>query len=112
MSDKCEVCKSYTSRCILTGGRWMCPGCLVDELAALRAELGRVRDRPTCPVDVVREGGWWLGAARNYIKRSVPHGEHVTWGSGEPLAVTVRQVEEIAAEAVAADRAALAEGVK
>jgi hypothetical protein len=57
-------------------------------------------------LDVLREGGEWLGAARNWIKWNAHNGSDVTWGSDAVLIphLTVQQVEEVAAVAVATDR--------
>jgi len=48
-------------------------------------------------------GGEWLGAARSWLQRRKHNGSHVTWGSNEELhpPMTVKEVEEIAAEAAA-----------
>lgn len=60
----------------------------------------------TDPHDLLRKGGEWLGAARNWIKWNCHNGDRVTWGSTDLLSpvLTVRDVEELAARAVAADR--------
>jgi hypothetical protein len=57
------------------------------------------------PGERLRMGGPWLGDARNWLKCHTRNGERVTWGSEEALEppLTVRQVEEIAAVAVAAE---------
>ena len=56
--------------------------------------------------EVRKAGGDWIGAARNWLQWHTRNGEHVTWGSEDVLEppMTVRQVEDIAACAVAADR--------
>jgi len=58
--------------------------------------------------DPLTEGGPWLGAARSSIqrKRCWGNGERVTWGSNDVIdpPLTVREVENIAADAVRADR--------
>jgi len=53
--------------------------------------------------EILREGGSWLGAARTRLQ-SHGNGDRVTWGSDDVIQppLTVRQVEEIVAEAVAA----------
>ena len=58
------------------------------------------------PCAVQREGGPWLAAVRNRIQTMFRNGETVAWGSGEvpDPHPTVRQMEELAAHAVAADR--------
>lgn len=64
------------------------------------------RDEMTMPCDLLREGGPWLGAARRWLKRRGGNGERVIWGSDEEVLphMTVRDVEEVASEAVHADR--------
>jgi len=56
--------------------------------------------------DMLKEGGDWLGAARQWIQWNCNNGSTVTWGSNEQLSsrqgFTPAVVEEIAAEAVAA----------
>jgi hypothetical protein len=49
--------------------------------------------------EYTKNGGEWLGAARNWVKWNCRNGEHVTWGSNDVLepALTIRQVEEMAA---------------
>lgn len=54
-----------------------------------------------------KHGGAWLGAVRNWIQwHCGPAGSHCTWGSNEVVKsnVTVREIEEIGAEAVESDR--------
>lgn len=55
---------------------------------------------------LLRQGGVWLGAARERVKQRGGNGCDVTWGSGDRLSppMTIAEVEEIAAIAVAADR--------
>lgn len=56
--------------------------------------------------DVLREGGKWLGEIRNWIQCKKKNGERVIWGSSDVLQppMTVREIEEICATAVAAER--------
>ncbi len=56
--------------------------------------------------EVEREGGPWLGALRTRIQSVFRNGEHVTWGSNDVVshAPTVKELEEMCAWAVAADR--------
>ena len=60
--------------------------------------------------ELLKEGGEWLGAARNWIKWHCINGSHVTWGSREELLphLTVADVEEIASEVAASALADLA----
>ncbi len=58
----------------------------------------------TLAFSILREGGPWLGAARSYLKQHVRGGETCIWSSEERLSLSVRQIEELAAAAVAADR--------
>jgi len=55
---------------------------------------------------LLKLGGEWLGAARGYIqqRKCFGNGETITWGSNEEIRppMTMKQVEELAAEAVAA----------
>lgn len=57
--------------------------------------------------DLMQRSGEWLGAARAWIQRKKLNGSRVTWGSLETLEppMSVRDVEEVAAYATAADRA-------
>lgn len=57
-------------------------------------------DGPT----LLKKGGRWLGAARNYIQWNLPKGDSVTWGSKQHIDITAFQIEELVAAAVAADR--------
>ena len=54
--------------------------------------------------ELKRKGGAWLGAARSWIQWHCVNGENVTWGSNEELrpALTVKDVEDLAAEIAAA----------
>lgn len=51
--------------------------------------------------DLMKEGGKWLAQARDFLQRRVPGGEDLIWGSEEPVRITVRQIEEMAAEVAA-----------
>lgn len=55
------------------------------------------------PHELLGKGGSWLGAARRYLQWNVRGGDTCTWGSGDVLEMTVKQIEELAAHAVAAD---------
>lgn len=60
---------------------------------------------PLTSYDLLRVGGSWLGAARNWMQRNFRNGDTVIWGSDEPLVggtVNPRKIEEVAAVAVAA----------
>jgi hypothetical protein len=54
--------------------------------------------------ELLRKGGDWLGAARSWMQCKKLNGSRVTWGSQEELSpqMTVRDVEEVAAAAAAA----------
>ena len=56
--------------------------------------------------ELLRKGGDWLGEARSWLQRKKLNGSRVTWGSLETLEppMTVRDVEEVAAHAAAAER--------
>ena len=56
--------------------------------------------------DALREGGAWLGSVRSWLQWNKKNGEKVTWGSNEVILphVTVRDIEEIAAVAIATER--------
>lgn len=56
--------------------------------------------------EVLKQGGEWLGEARAWLQCHKLNGERVTWGSQEELqpAMTVRDVETVAAFAAAAER--------
>lgn len=53
--------------------------------------------------ELLRSGGAWLRAARSYLQSNVRGGDRCTWSSYDVLELTVRQIEELAAHAVAAD---------
>lgn len=53
--------------------------------------------------ELLKSGGSWLGAARSYLKCNVLGGDTCTWRSDDVLEMAVRQIEELAAHAVAAD---------
>lgn len=61
---------------------------------------------PETYVQVLKEGGSWIAAVRTAIQTNFKNGERVAWNSNDILepCVTVAQIEEIAARAVAADR--------
>lgn len=53
--------------------------------------------------DVLKRGGSWLAAARSAVQCSAVNGESIKWGSSEAVrGMTMRDVEELAARAVAA----------
>ena len=57
--------------------------------------------------ELMNRSGEWLGAARAWMQRKKLNGSRVTWGSMEILQppVMVREIEEVAAYAAAAERA-------
>lgn len=64
---------------------------------------------PQTAFQVLKQGGDWLGALRARVQRTFHNGETITWGGSDVLrpAATIQQVEELAAVAVATDRARL-----
>ena len=54
-------------------------------------------------LDVLRQGGKWLGMARSWVQSHKLNGDKVTWGSNDVLnpPMTIREVEEVCAYAVA-----------
>jgi hypothetical protein len=52
--------------------------------------------------NLMKKGGKWLGAARSWIQWNIPRGDSVTWGSDETVTVSIRQLEELAADVAAA----------
>lgn len=61
-------------------------------------------EKLTDACEIERLGGPWLAAARGYVQRKARNGNSVTWGSGEAVTLSMRQLEEMCAHAVAADR--------
>lgn len=61
------------------------------------------REAPTGP-ELLRKGGEWLGAARNWLKWHTRNGDQVTWGSHDVIEppFTVAKIEDLAAEVAAA----------
>lgn len=57
--------------------------------------------------NLLQAGGHWLGATRAWMQIHKHNGSTVTWDSAEVLQppMTVRDVEAVAAEAAAAERA-------
>jgi len=55
---------------------------------------------------VYAEGGAWIAAVRNWLLWNRHGADRLTWGSNEPIShpITVKELEEAAAAAVAADR--------
>lgn len=53
--------------------------------------------------DLKRQGGKWLGEARNWMQWNKHNGETVTWGSNQELrpTMTVAEVEDLAAHVAA-----------
>lgn len=48
---------------------------------------------------LMKEGGEWLGVARNWIQRKFKNGERVMWGSTDRLdgvGLCVRDIEQLA----------------
>lgn len=43
-------------------------------------------------------GGNWLGACREWIQWNIRGGDEVKWGSEEEVTVTIKQLEEFAAD--------------
>jgi hypothetical protein len=58
------------------------------------------------PMNILKHGGAWLAACRTRIQSMFINGDRVTWQSDDELhpAATVKNVEELCACAVAADR--------
>jgi hypothetical protein len=58
------------------------------------------------PSELLKEGGPWLSAARTWLQWNKINGSDVIWGSDDAIkpTMTVRDCEELAAAAVAADR--------
>lgn len=56
--------------------------------------------------EMKKNGGKWLGAARNWMQWYTHNGDRVAWNSEETLIphLTVRDVEDVAAHAAAAAR--------
>lgn len=75
----------------------------IDRLRAKLAEYEQDRERVRGS-DLLRQGGEWLGTARNWLKWHKRNGDQVTWGSNDVLEgpFTVREVEELAADVAAA----------
>lgn len=59
--------------------------------------------RVTPPSFLVRQGGHWLGSARNFLQRKAFDGDRLTWGSQrEVRGLTVSDIEEMASEIASA----------
>jgi len=59
----------------------------------------------TTGFEVMQKGGEWLGATRDYLKCHAVRGDQIEWGSTDMvIGLCVRDVEEMVADAVAADR--------
>lgn len=73
-----------------------------EELKRERNKLSADRERVTAG-ELLRQGGEWLGAARNWIQWHRRNGSDVTWGSNDVLEppMTVANVEDLAAEVAA-----------
>lgn len=70
-------------------------------------DMARKREKPRPKVDWLQlrdTGGLWLGACRNWMQNHKLNGSDVRWGSDEVLrpGVTVREMEEMAAQVAAA----------
>lgn len=54
--------------------------------------------------ELMKLGGKWLGAARTWLQWHTINGDRVTWNSGDEIqpTMTVRMVEELAADVAAA----------
>jgi len=80
--------------------------------AALRQIAARTLGEPignvegpkrVTPEELLKQGGEWLGAARNWIKWHVIGGDRVTWNSDDSVGhFTVRKIEQLASEVAAA----------
>ena len=51
---------------------------------------------------LAKKGGAWLGTARSYLQHHVRGGDTYEWGSENIIHMSMRQVEEMAAEVAAA----------
>lgn len=74
------------------------------KIKSLLKEIGKI-ENPKTSYELLREGGAWLGAVRNWIKCKCFNGEHVTWGSDDYLkmkSMTVRDFETLASVIAAA----------
>jgi hypothetical protein len=59
----------------------------------------------TTGFEVMAEGGRWLGATREYLQTHAMHGDSLEWGSSDAVkGLTVSEIEELVADAIAADR--------
>lgn len=47
--------------------------------------------------DLISEGGSWLAEAREYLLQHAPNGDHLIWGSHQPITLSIREIEELAA---------------
>jgi hypothetical protein len=50
------------------------------------------------------KGGNWLVSMRGWLLNNIPHAYNLTWGSDDQVTLTVKQLEEMCAEAIAGDR--------
>jgi len=57
-------------------------------------------------IELMKKGGEWIGAARSWLQHHKLNGSRVTWGSSEELQppMTVKDVEDVALHAAAAER--------
>lgn len=55
--------------------------------------------------EVSEKGGRWLGTAREFLLSNAVRGDQLTWNSNDPVTgLTVRDIEQLAALIVVADR--------
>lgn len=47
---------------------------------------------------LLKGGGTWLRAARNWLQWHKSNGSKVTWGSNDEVRMTVKEIEELALE--------------
>lgn len=75
---------------------------LADEIN--RQLAGRAPQAPFRPAELLREGGAWLYAAREWMQDNCHNGDSVAWGSAEEMRPTMRAVdmERFAAHVAAA----------
>lgn len=94
----CPICEQTYSK---KPDGWHClnPECKFQMISHAQ-ELHR--EKRTQPHEVMRHGGKWLAATREYLKRNVNGGDTCTWGGEARLPITVKQIEELAAHAVSA----------
>ena len=50
----------------------------------------------------LKNGGQWIGAARNWLLWHKPGGSRLTWSSGDEVRMTVKEIEELALDVAVA----------